>query len=370
MDIKVDEISKIIRQRIEGYEKQTDQSEVGTVISVGDGIARIYGLEKVMYLELLELPHGVMGMALNLEEDSVGAVLLGEGSSIKEGDQVRRTGRLMQVPAGDAMLGRVVDPLGNPIDGKGPVNTSTFMNIEKIAPGVVERQPVKEPLQTGLKAIDSMTPIGRGQRELIIGDRQTGKTAIGLDTIINQKGTRRHLHLRRDRAEAVDGRPGGEEPRGQRCAGVHHRRFRLGLIAGAAAVHRALRGMRDGRVLPCSTAPTESRPRPTTPGRAVLCVYDDLSKHAGRLPRDLAVAPPAAGPRGLSRRRVLSALAPARARLETERRQWRWIADRVTDHRDPGRRHLGLHPDQRDLDHRRPDLSSSRICSTPASARR
>ncbi len=188
MELKVDEISKIIRQRIEGFESQTDLAEVGTVISVGDGIARIHGLEKAMYLELLELPHGVMGMALNLEEDNVGAVLMGETTLIKEGDQVRRTGRIMQVPVGEAMLGRVVDALGAPIDGKGPIEASMQMNVERIAPGVVERQPVSEPLQTGLKSIDSMTPIGRGQRELIIGDRQTGKTAIALDTIINQKG--------------------------------------------------------------------------------------------------------------------------------------------------------------------------------------
>ncbi|MHC4992568.1 MAG: F0F1 ATP synthase subunit alpha, partial [Planctomycetota bacterium] len=189
MDMKVDEISKILRQQIEGYDKQTDLAEVGTIISVGDGIGRIYGLEKAMYLELLELPHDVMGLALNLEEDNVGAVLLGETKLIKEGDQVRRTGRIMQVPAGDAMLGRVVYPLGQPLDGKGPVQTDAVMNLELIAPGVVERRPVSEPLQTGLKTIDSMTPIGRGQRELIIGDRQTGKTAIALDTIINQRGT-------------------------------------------------------------------------------------------------------------------------------------------------------------------------------------
>ncbi len=188
MEIKVDEISKLIRRQIEGFDRQTDMAEVGTVISVGDGIARIYGLEKAMAGELLELPNGVMGMALNLEEDNVGAVLLGETTLIKEGDQVRRTGRIIEVPAGEAMRGRVVDALGQPLDGKGPISTSRSMPIERIAPGVVERRPVTEPLQTGLKAIDSMIPIGRGQRELIIGDRQTGKTAIALDTIINQKG--------------------------------------------------------------------------------------------------------------------------------------------------------------------------------------
>ena len=189
MEINIDEISKIIRQQIEGYDRHTNLAEVGTVLSVGDGIARIYGLEKCMAGELLELPHGVMGMALNLEEDNVGAVLLGETTLIKEGDQVRRTKRIMEVPAGEALLGRVVDPLGEPLDGKGPVNTTASMHIERIAPGVVERMPVNEPMQTGLKTIDSMTPIGRGQRELIIGDRQTGKTAIAIDTIINQKQT-------------------------------------------------------------------------------------------------------------------------------------------------------------------------------------
>src|SRR5262245_26347565 len=189
MDIKVDEISKILRQQIEGFESQTDQAEVGTIISVGDGIARIYGLEKAMSGELLELPHGVMGMALNLEEDSVGAVLFGETDLIKEGDEARRTRKIMQVPAGEALIGRVVNTLGQPIDGKGPLQTTHSMPVERIAPGVVDRTPVKEPLQTGIKAIDAMIPIGRGQRELIIGDRQTGKTAIALDTIINQKGT-------------------------------------------------------------------------------------------------------------------------------------------------------------------------------------
>jgi F-type H+-transporting ATPase subunit alpha len=189
MDIKVDEISKIIRQQIEGFDRQTDMAEVGTVISVGDGICRIYGLERVMAGELLELPHGVMGMALNLEEDSVGAVLLGDTTLIKEGDQVRRTAKIMSVPAGEGMLGRVIDPLGKPLDGKGAIETKRLMPLERIAPGVVERQPVKEPMQTGLKAIDSMIPIGRGQRELIIGDRQTGKTALAIDTIINQKDT-------------------------------------------------------------------------------------------------------------------------------------------------------------------------------------
>jgi F-type H+-transporting ATPase subunit alpha len=188
MEIKADEISKIIQRQIEGYEAEIDIKEVGTVTSVGDGIVRIYGLDRVMYNELLEFPNDVYGVALNLEEDSVGAVLLGESHLVKEGDMVKRTHRIMQVPAGPAMVGRVVDPLGIPLDEKGPIKTDNYMFVERLAPGVVDRLPVKEPLQTGIKAIDAMIPIGRGQRELIIGDRQTGKTAIAVDTIINQKG--------------------------------------------------------------------------------------------------------------------------------------------------------------------------------------
>jgi F-type H+-transporting ATPase subunit alpha len=189
MDIKAEEISKIIRDQIGSYTVDVDVSEVGSIISLGDGIARVHGVENAMAGEMLEFPHGVFGIALNLEEESVGAVLLGEFREIKEGDPVKRTGRIISVPVGDELLGRVVNALGQPIDGKGPIVTKQFAAIERIAPGVVERQPVKEPLQTGLKAIDAMVPIGRGQRELIIGDRQTGKTAVALDTILNQKDT-------------------------------------------------------------------------------------------------------------------------------------------------------------------------------------
>jgi F-type H+-transporting ATPase subunit alpha len=188
MDLKADEISKIIQRQIEGYETGVDIKEVGTVTSVGDGIANVYGLDHVMYNELLEFPNDVYGLALNLEEENVGAVLLGESHLIKEGDLVKRTHRIMQVPSGPALVGRVVNPLGIPLDEKGPIQSDVNMVVERLAPGVVERLPVKEPLQTGIKAIDSMIPIGRGQRELIIGDRQTGKTAIAIDTIINQKG--------------------------------------------------------------------------------------------------------------------------------------------------------------------------------------
>ncbi len=189
MAIKADEITKVIREQIEGFRSDVDIREVGTVISVGDGIARVHGLDRVMYNELLEFPRGVFGIALNLEEESVGVVLLGETHLIMEGDVVKRTRRIMEVPAGPALVGRVVNPLGQPLDGKGPVRTDTFMAVERLAPGVVERQPVREPLQTGIKAIDAMIPIGRGQRELIIGDRQTGKTIIVIDTILNQKAS-------------------------------------------------------------------------------------------------------------------------------------------------------------------------------------
>ena len=186
--IKADEITKLIREQIENYESKITVDEVGTVLSVGDGIARIYGLEKVMAGELIAFPHDVAGIAMNLEEDQVGSVLLGDYTEIKEGDEVKRTGRIMSVPVGEALVGRVVNALGLPIDDKGPIQTDKYNPVERIAPGVIERQPVREPMATGLKAIDSMIPIGRGQRELIIGDRQTGKTAIALDTIINNKG--------------------------------------------------------------------------------------------------------------------------------------------------------------------------------------
>src|SRR6202166_3315395 len=186
--IRADEISRVLREEIENYEKVVNVSETGSVISVGDGIARIYGLENVMAGELIEFAGGVSGIALNLEEDQVGAVMLGDYTNIKEGDAVKRTGRIMSVQVGEGMIGRVVDALGKPIDGKGPIEAKGYNAIERIAPGVVDRQPVKEPMQTGIKAIDAMIPIGRGQRELIIGDRQTGKTTVALDAIINQKG--------------------------------------------------------------------------------------------------------------------------------------------------------------------------------------
>jgi F-type H+-transporting ATPase subunit alpha len=279
MELKVDEISKIIREQIEGFDTQTDLAEVGTVISVGDGIARIHGLENAMYLELLELPHGVMGMALNLEEDNVGAVLMGETTLIKEGDQVRRTARIMQVPAGEAMLGRVINALGEPLDGKGPIEATTQMNVERIAPGVVERQPVTEPLQTGLKSIDSMTPIGRGQRELIIGDRQTGKTAIALDTIVNQKGSGViciYVAIGQKQSTVAQVVKTLEENGAMDYTIV---------VAAPAASPAPLQylapfsGCAIGEYFQFNGANGQPASE-TNRGRAVLIVYDDLSKHA------------------------------------------------------------------------------------------
>jgi len=279
MEIKADEISKILRQQIEGFDRRTDLAEVGTILSVGDGIARVYGLEKVMAGELLELPHGVMGLALNLEEESVGAVLLGETVKIKEGDEVRRTRRIMQVPAGDALIGRVVNPLGEPLDGKGPIAMQQSMPLERIAPGVVERTPVKEPLQTGLKAIDAMIPIGRGQRELIIGDRQTGKTALAIDTIINQKGTgvvciyvaigQKQSTIAQFVKTLEDYDAMGHTIVVAAAASSPAPLQYLAPYSGCAmGEYFQFYGV-DGK--PASAA---------NPGRAVLCVYDDLSKHA------------------------------------------------------------------------------------------
>ncbi|MBW1704501.1 MAG: F0F1 ATP synthase subunit alpha [Deltaproteobacteria bacterium] len=189
MEIRAEEISQVIRDQIKDYEKKVEVSETGTVLSVGDGIARVYGVEKAMAMEMLEFPGNIFGLCLNLEEDNVGVAIMGDDSKIKEGDTVKRTGRIAEIPVGDAVLGRVIDAVGQPLDGKGPIDATEFQRVEMVAPGVIERQPVKEPMYTGLKSIDAMTPVGRGQRELIIGDRQIGKTAICVDAIINQKDT-------------------------------------------------------------------------------------------------------------------------------------------------------------------------------------
>jgi F-type H+-transporting ATPase subunit alpha len=267
MSIRADEITEILKSQIKGYETRVDVAETGVVLSVGDGIARVHGLEKAMAGELLEFPGDVRGIVLNLEEDNVGIALLGDDHLIKEGDVVRRTGRIVEVPVGDAMVGRVLNSLGQPIDGRGPIETKEFRRIEVIAPGIVRRQPVKEPLQTGIKAIDSMIPIGRGQRELIIGDRQTGKTAVALDTIINQKGT------------------------GVICVYVA-----IGQKQSTVAqVVEKLRqfGAMDYTIVISATASQSAPINFIAPyagctmgefyrdsGRHALCIYDDLSKHA------------------------------------------------------------------------------------------
>ena len=267
MKIRAEEISKIIQQQIENFERQTTKTEVGSVLEVGDGIARVYGLDNVVAGELVEFPENIMGMALNLEEDNVGVVIFGDDHKIKEGDEVRRTERITEVPVGDALIGRVVNPLGEPIDGKGPIETTERRRIEVIAPGIVTRKSVHEPLQTGLKAIDSMVPIGRGQRELIIGDRQTGKTAIALDTIINQKG-----------GDVI-------------CIYVGIGQKRSSMAKLVQKLEDA--GAMDYTIVVSSTA---SEPAPLQfmapysgvsmgeyfrdNGRHVLCVYDDLSKQA------------------------------------------------------------------------------------------
>ena len=267
MDIKADEISRIIKDQLGSYELDVDVSEVGTVVTVGDGIARIHGVEGAMATEMLEFPHGVFGIALNLEEESVGAVLLGETTEIKEGDPVKRTGRIISVPVGDEMLGRVVNALGEPVDGKGPIATTQYAPIERIAPGVVDRQPVKEPLQTGLKAIDAMIPIGRGQRELIIGDRQTGKTAVAVDTIINQKGLGVVCIY-----NAVGQKQStvAQVVRTLEDAGAME--YTIVVTAGASEPAPLL------YISPYSACAMGEYFRDS--GRHALCIYDDLSKHA------------------------------------------------------------------------------------------
>jgi F-type H+/Na+-transporting ATPase subunit alpha len=265
--IRADEITSILRQEIENYERALDVTETGSVISVGDGIARIHGLERVMAGELIEFPHGVAGIAMNLEEDQVGSVLLGDFTEIKEGDEVKRTGRIMSVPVGEALIGRVVNALGQPIDGKGLVLTTEFNPVERLAPGVVARQPVKEPMQTGIKAIDAMIPIGRGQRELIIGDRQTGKTALALDAIINQKG-----------GDMI-------------CiyVAIGQKRSTVAQVVKTLADHGAM----DYTIVVSASASDPAPMQYIAPfagcamgeyfrdrGKHALCIYDDLSKHA------------------------------------------------------------------------------------------
>ena len=272
MQLKPEEISKIIRAQIKHYENVIEQSEVGTVILVGDGIARASGLEKCMAGELLQFENGEYGMAQNLEENTVSIVLLGSDVGIKEGSTVKRTGKVVSVPVGEALIGRVVNALGQPIDGAGPIETTEFRPIESPAPGIIERQPVKEPLQTGIKAIDSMIPIGRGQRELIIGDRQTGKTTIASDTIINQKGKDViciYVAIGQKRSTVANLVQSLTEAGAME---LHHRGVGHGLRAVAPAVYRALLRLCHGRIF---HAQGQARPhhlrRPVQARRRLPC---------------------------------------------------------------------------------------------------
>jgi len=267
MQIKAEEISKIIRDQIGNYAINVDVAEVGTVVSVGDGIARIHGVERAMAGEMLEFPNQLFGIALNLEEESVGAVLLGRSTEIKEGDTVKRTGRIISVPVGEETLGRVVNALGQPIDGKGPITAKRYDPIERIAPGVVDREPVKQPLQTGLKAIDGMVPIGRGQRELIIGDRQTGKTAVAVDTIINQRGLDVVCIY-----NAIGQKQSTIAQVVKTLEDAGAMEYTIVVAAGASDPAPLL------YISPYSACTIGEYFRDS--GRHALCVYDDLSKHA------------------------------------------------------------------------------------------
>ena len=267
MNIRAEEISKIIRDQIGSYAVEVDVAEVGSVVTVGDGIARVHGVERTMAGELLAFPHDVFGIALNLEEESVGVVLLGEAHAIREGDIVKRTGRIISVPVGDEMLGRVVNALGQPVDGKGPILAERFSPIERIAPGVVDRLPVREPVQTGLKAIDSMIPIGRGQRELIIGDRQTGKTAIAVDTILNQRDKDLICIY-----NAIGQKMSTVAQVVKTLEEADAMRYTIVVVAGASDSAPML------YISPYAACAMGEYFRDS--GRHALCVYDDLSKHA------------------------------------------------------------------------------------------
>lgn len=277
-EVRPEEVSAILRKQLSGFEKEVDIYDVGTVLQVGDGIARIYGLSKVMASELVEFPNGIFGMVLNLEEDNVGCVIFGESSLIKEGDIVRRTGRLASMPVGEQMLGRVITPLGQPLDGRGPIKFEKYMPIERKALGVIFRQPVKEPLQTGIKAIDAMIPIGRGQRELIIGDRQTGKTAIAVDTIINQ----RYTHTEKAKREGIQPMYCIYVAIGQRSSTVAQVVSKLEEYGAMEYTTVIAANASDPSpmqyIAPYAGATLGEFFRDS--GRHALVIYDDLSKHA------------------------------------------------------------------------------------------
>lgn len=345
MKIRPEEVSAIIKQQIENYGVKTEEENVGSVLSSGDGIARIYGLRGCMYGELLKFENGVSGMALNLEEDNIGCVLLGDETEIVEGTPVHSTGTTVQVPVGEALLGRVVNALGEPLDNKGEIETNFFRPVEFLAPGVIDRKHVDQPLQTGIMAVDALTPIGRGQRELIIGDRQTGKTAIAIDAIINQKDS------------------------GVLCIYVA-----IGQKASTvASIHSTLEkyGAMEYSIIVSATASEPSTLQYLAPyagcaiaeyfmyeqHRHVLIVYDDLSKHAVayRAMSLMLRRPPGREAFPGDVFYLHSRLLERAARLSDE--LGGGLRYRASDHRDPGRRYFSLYPDKRYLDYRRADFS-------------
>ncbi len=355
MDIRAAEISAILKDQIKNFGQEAEVTEVGQVLSVGDGIARVYGLDNVQAGEMVEFENGTRGMALNLETDNVGIVIFGADREIKEGQTVKRTRAIVDTPVGKGLLGRVVDALGNPIDGKGPIQADERKRVDVKAPGIIPRKSVNEPMATGLKAIDALIPIGRGQRELIIGDRQTGKTAIALDTILNQK--------------PLNAQP--DENIKLYCVYVAIGQKRSTVAQFVKVLEE--QGALEYSIIVAATASDPAPMQYIAPftgctmgeyfrdnGMHAVIIYDDLVQAGRRLSPDVAAAAPPAGPRSLSGRRVLSAFAPARARRQAERRPWLWLADRAAGHRNPGQRRVGLHSDQRDLDHRRPDLPGNR----------
>ncbi len=367
MEIRPAEISEILKKQIAAFDTEANVAETGQVLSVGDGIARVFGLQNCMAGEMVEFPGaGLRGMALNLETDNVGVVIFGDDRQIREGDTVARTGSIVDVPIGNGLLGRVVDGLGTPIDGKGPLTDVHRSRVEVKAPGIIPRKSVHEPVQTGLKAIDALIPIGRGQRELIIGDRQTGKTAVIIDTIINQKQIN----------------AGSDESKKLYCiyVAIGQKRSTVAQLVQTLEEYGAL----EYSIVVAATA---SDPAPMQflapytgctmgelpfPRQRPPC--GDLLRRpveaCGCLSSDVAAAAPAAGTRGLSGRCVLSAFAPARARGEDERGAWQRFAHRAAGDRDAGRRRFGLYPDQRDLDHRWSDIFGDRAGSSAASDRR
>ena len=357
MKLRPEEITSILKDRIQQFDVETDLSEVGSVLQVGDGIARVHGLENCVALERLELEHGVTGIAFNLEEDNVGVALFGEWQHVKEGEPVRRTGEVMSVPVGPGLLGRVVDPLGNPLDGLGPIEATERRPLEFKAPGVIQRQPVKEPMYTGLKAIDSMTAIGRGQRELIIGDRSTGKTAVAIDTILNQRGGDLIcIYV----AVGQKGSTVAQVVERLRDAGAMEYTIVVSAPAQEAAPIKWMApfaGCAMGEYfLYYGTARALHLRRPLEARR--------------RVPAALAAAAPPAGPRGVPRRRLLSPLAAARARVQALRRPRRRLAHGAAGHRDAGR---ATSPrTSRRTSSRSPTArsSSSRASSSRACARR